>query len=487
MNIKSLFALILTLLLLAFLIAACAESKGGLSVSVTPEGTYSVDPVFRKYYDDLGGVQVLGFAISPMFQEGARKFQYVQAGCLVFNPSLIDRDQLAPLGLDMQIEEPPVPEPAETTGFYVNGHIVDQGFLPLYLELGGEKVVGRPLTELHYNLEMKRYEQYFANLGFFRLENDPPDKISLLAYGSWKCDHHCRYQSPMNATIRFPALSEGPGYEFFMKEYETLGVNFTGRPLVQPYLTEAGKWEQIFENVVMTADPDEPRKVHLRALTEDLGILPQAPVPVSQEAGMVFWSPEGSQEGYQVPQLFWDYLNEHGGIKTSGKPITSVFITNDAVARQCFTNLCLDYYLSPSTPASLRIRPANLGYAYMDLFYKASETMDFIYDRAQHALTLEVWERYPVISSRENQEIGAGVFEGITPLSKIEPILIVSYPDGTQQASIFPPTGRDGLTTTQLEPIEAANGSRVAYQVCISTLERELFCLRDSFVIWMNP
>jgi hypothetical protein len=92
-----------------------------------------------------------------------------------------------------------------------------------------------------------------------------------------------------------------------------------------------------------------------------------------------------------------------------------------------------------------------------------------------------------LINSSQAQEIGASTFKGDMPQSGVEPILAVTYPDGSQAAYYFPPTGVDGKTTKGLDPIQAQNGTLVPYQVCLSTASKELFCVKASFVIWGNP
>ena len=38
--------------------------------------TKSVDPIFREFYDSLGGEQILGPAISIMYEEKGKKLQF---------------------------------------------------------------------------------------------------------------------------------------------------------------------------------------------------------------------------------------------------------------------------------------------------------------------------------------------------------------------------------------------------------------------------
>jgi hypothetical protein len=481
------YIVLVWLLLILLVISGCTPERSSYVVVPTPEGAYSVDVLFREFYDHLGGMQVLGPAISPIFSHENRKYQYVLAGCMEYNldaaPS--ERFRLSPLGLELGLAEPSVPVPEEPGTVYIDGHVIYQGFVPLYRQLGGARFVGRPLTGVHYNQEAKRYEQYFENLGFYWMDNDPPEKISLLAYGAWKCDNKCRHQAPLSAQIRLPTTSTTLDEIAFREVIARLGSEFSGFALSDPYTGSDGKLEQVYENLVLVSNPDSPARVSLRPLPEKIGIEPGAMAEDNGVEGMVFWEIESGQ-GYNVPQPFLDYITLHGGMEVAGIPIGELQLVGDQVFRQCYTYLCLDYHLQSEIPQDLRIRPAPLGQDYLDLYYQ-SPVSAFSESQALRTISLQVWERYQFVSSDQSQEIGSSIFEGKTPLRSIEPILILTMPDGSQKSYYFPPTGDDGQTMLRLDPIEAQNGTLIPYEVCISSIRDEMFCVKDSFVIWYNP
>jgi hypothetical protein len=481
------YFLVVWSLVILLVASGCTPERSSLVIVPTPEGAYSVDVLFREFYDHLGGMQVLGPAISPIFSYENRKYQYVQAGCMEYNldaaPS--ERFRLSPLGLELGLAEPPVPVPEQPGLVYVDGHIIYQGFVPLYRQLGGARFVGRPLTEVHYNLEAKRYEQYFENLGFYWIDNDPPEKVSLLAYGAWKCDNKCRHQAPLSAQIQLSSMSNTLDEIAFREVVARLGTDFTGFALSDPYIGSDGKLEQVYENLVLFSNPESPARVSLRPLPEKIGIDPGSMAEDNGVEGMVFWTIE-SDLGYNVPQPFLDYITLHGGMEVAGTPIGELQMEGDQVFRQCYTNMCLDYHLQSDIPPDLRIRPAPLGQAYLDLYYQPQENA-FSETQALRTVSLQVWERYQFVSSDQSQEIGSSIFEGKAPLRSIEPILILTMPDGSQESHYFPPTGDDGQTVIRLDPIEAQNGTLIPYEVCISSITYEMFCVKDSFVIWYNP
>jgi hypothetical protein len=218
---KAFFA---ALLILSLLAAACEDA--GFSVDPLLPQVYPIDPTFREFYDLLGGEQLLGPGISPLFAHRGVYYQYTVAGLMVHDPGApaSQRFSLAPLGLDMGINEAPVSPPAQPDLRYVDGHIIYNLFVPLYEKMGGARFVGSPVTEVHYNPERGRYEQYFANLGFYWLEGDSTDEVHLLAYGAWKCDAYCRSPHPDASNVVLPQRIS----KRFAGAVERLGADFTG-------------------------------------------------------------------------------------------------------------------------------------------------------------------------------------------------------------------------------------------------------------------
>jgi hypothetical protein len=478
----------LTLLfIVVFLITACGEAEGGFTPQSTALGAYGIDPLFREFYDLLGGPAVLGPAITPSFEANGRRFQYVQAGCMEYDPDApnSERFHLSPLGLEMNIQEPAVAPPApDQDELYVDGQVIYKGFVDFYRSLGGARFVGRPLTGVHHNPDKKRYEQYFENLGFFWLESEPPETVRLLAYGSWKCAQYCETLPPVANEIMLPVVTPNAVTDLFTGIVSRLGPGLTGFSLTSPYLAEDGMYEQVFEALVLTVDAQNPANIFLRPLPEKIGILAEQAVSPNGVSGMVFW-PTGGDLGHNVPQAFIDFIVLHGGTEVSGNPISELFLSSDQVFRQCFTNYCLDYHMGAQTPDALRIRPATLGYTYKELYYRSQDT-SFAETQDLHEVSLQVWEKHPFVTSAQAQEIGASLFEGTQPLRNVEPVLILTMPDGSEQSVYFPPTSLDGQSVKVLDPINAPNGTLIPYQVCISSLTGERFCVKDSFVIWGN-
>jgi hypothetical protein len=481
------FWIVIVAIFIIFITAACGQIPEQGTAQTLPEGAVPIDPIFVDFYNHMGGYQVLGYGISPIFSHGNRKFQYVEAGCLEFHVDAPASQayQLSPLGLEMALHSSPVPPPPEDSDvLYVNQHTIRGKFAELYEQMGGARFVGKPLTELHYNYNKQRYEQYFENLGFYRMENEPLDAVHLLAYGAWKCDVYCRKDAPLVASVELlsgaAVLSDSP----FTDAYYRLGEEFTGFPLTPPQRMDDGTIQQVFEHVVFAAPAENLTRVYLLPLPGLLGVKADPIVPEENVSWKTFISLDGDL-GHNVPHVFMDYITLHGGMEIAGSPITELVVIKDDIFRQCFTNYCLEYHAGSNVPDEKRLRLQALGYAYRNLH--PTTAISFDDTQSLKALSVQVWEQYPLAGPDQHQEISVGVYEGHDPLPNIEPILLVSLPDGSQASYRFPPTGLNGHTYLRIEPIQAPHGTLITYRVCISSLTDEVFCVREGYVIWFAP
>lgn len=514
-------------------------------VRLTGGDIYPVDAIFLDFYNALGGETVLGLAITPLLDAGIIKTQYVENGLMVYDPQATDiqRHKLAPLGVMLGVAEPAIPDPGLPEVRYIDGHVIYEEFVPIYERLGGAQYVGRPLTEARYNPEKQRIEQHFENLGFFRLDADPPGEVRLLAYGVIACNQRCRYQAPSASIPTLRPLLPEP----FASKAARLGLSVTGRTLSEPYLAVDGKLEVIFENLVLVVEPAESEqedlflsiqlwfpiifnswqepearqegfsfklylplvvvvneeseevqldfrrwlplfvrtispeqpKVVLRPIVEMIGIEADPPVSHQIDPLMVFYPTEG-ELGYHVPVFFHDYLQRYGGVEVFGPPVSEVSPVNNGIFRQCFTNMCLDFDLN--APAGQRLKPAPLGITYKDLFF--GTTTRFAEDQSLEGVQMQVWEAKPFVSSNDIQQIHVLLYQGNKPLVQREPVLTLTMPDGSQQTYSFPPTDENGRTYLIIPPISAPNGTLIAYQVCLAALNDDQICVGDNYLIW---
>jgi hypothetical protein len=438
-------------------------------------GTYPIDPLFADFYKILGGEDVLGPAISPTSNVGGKTSQYVEAGLLVFDPREPEssRFHLAPLGNDLRVHEEADHPMGDGKGRIINGHLVIAEIFDVYESLGGARFVGKPITGAKYNDAKGRVEQYFENLGFYKLDKEK--KIRLMPYGVYSCDRKCRYQEPQ-AWIpgREPILPEP-----FLEKTLQLGLPFVGRPLTGLHIAPDGQQEVIFENLVLAADLASPDEVQARSLGAEIGYQIQNLVLPNESPLMIFFEISDGK-GHNVPTLFIDYLNLYGGLEVAGNPISEVFSTGNGTYRQCFTNLCLDFEINSDDDQNLK--PAALGEKYKTEYY--DKIRDFESNQTMENLDLKVWEENIFVSSDTPQEIYVALYENGKPLENCEPILIVTMLDGSKRRSTFQPSNENGQTSIRLSPIEAPNGTLIAYQICIMDLNGTLRCVGDNYLIW---
>lgn len=450
---------------------------------------YEVGPIFRELYVYLGGQEVLGPAISDVLTEDATYVQYTENAKLIFNPQapVGARFSLSPLGRLIVFNEPAVPTPSNPGIPYLEGHTIAPEFIAKYEELGAW-VVGLPLTEVRYNPNHQRYEQYFENVGFYRLKGS--SDVKLLAYGVVLCDRLCRAEAPSDARIDINHYID-PTFLAFVNK---MGADFTGFALSDAHFSSDGKWEQVMENVVLIADaPGKPETVILRPIVNDLHFVTEPPRAASGEANMIFVATAGDVNnplGYDVPLYFWDYLRQHGELGISGAPVMHLARRDSLTYVQCFVNLCLKY--DASVPESVRVRPEPNGYAYMLLRYPTSQQDQAPAEAVtitplQQVTTMQVWETYPALDTRFQQEIGVLVRTDGQPVAGARPALVLTLPGGSQQTYSLPPTGPDGKSSLLLPPLQADNTMLFLYKVCVPGLGGDTFCVEDSFVIWNNP
>lgn len=530
---------IIGLLITAVLLSGCSEEQ--TTTQPTEPNTILIDPVFQAFYNYLGGEALLGQPISGPIREGTATVQFVRSGKMVYDPTAPANSffRMAPLAVEMGITEPPVSAPMHPEFRYDNGHIIYPDFVALYDQLGAE-MVGRPVGEIRYNLIRRRYEQYFENLGFYRLEGT--QEIQLLDYGIWACGDRCLPADgePLNAAPISPGeidiLGKAAVDPLVAPFVDQFGTDFTGFALNEATTAGDGLREQILENVVVVADSRiVPAEVALRPLSEALHILPEPPRPYSGDPNMYFVPTQGANLGYEVPVQFWEYISINGGSRMFGSPISHYGLLSGSIYHQCFQNLCLVYDYGANEEA--RIRPEPLGYAYQYIYGgdraqptqapvviapTASPTQIVLATEAPvlptvvplapteiptlekiptptvlqlppdpsgavREITIQVWERYKVVETQEAQEIGVWLMENGQPIRLAAVSLVVMMPNGIEETFTMPQTDEKGQAAMMLPSIEAANGTMVPYKACYQVLTDARVCVVDYFLIWNNP
>jgi len=471
------YAILLSSFLILVFMVAC-EGREEISTPV-PDGTHLIDPIFLQFFEQLGGEETLGPGITPIFEKDGVLYQYTDRALLMYDRHLPKemRFRLAPLGRDLGIFELPPGDGSVEPGTTINGYPIFDYFLPLYNRLGGERVVGKPLTAVHKNIEKNRYEQHFENLGFYWIADEPAEAVSLLSYGAWRCDQRCRHSPPENSRIQTPARKVMP----FLKEVAWLGLDFTGYARSEPTIMPDGSLEQVYDNVVLVINPEYPDKVYLLPLAERLGKADPSLQPPSGDANSFFY-PVQDGLGFNVPPYFMSYIQQHGGMDYIGPPISSLAQPETSRYQQCFKNLCLQAILLED--GNYEVQPVPLGIEYP---LSAGQPQNLPLTTAEPVdIAIQVWEEKPLVSPGQEQVIGVVVYGNNQPLAGVEPELDLSPPDGNLMSYTMPPTDNDGESQIRIEPLDGKNGTLIPYKVCVTTPTAQKFCVLDSYLIWIT-
>ncbi len=471
--IKGLFVFSALVLLASFSAACNPPPSTPISSDAYPE----VDPLFLKFYEYLGGVDVLGEPISGLRREGNVEFQFLENGKLVYDSSApaSQHFQLAPLAYDLNIGEPLIPDPSQPDAMYVDGHVIFPEFVPLYENIGA-RFVGKPLAEARYNPARNCYEQFFENIGFCRKASDESAGVHLLPYGVWSCGQDCRDAGIDSIGYEQP----GQAFQAFVDQ---VGLDFTGYALTGVYSRKDGSLEQVFEQVVLVTDQTIELGARPLALSKALNIPSDDPRPYSGNPEMYFYSQDGLV-GYEVPSVFWDYLTEHGSLQLSGSPITHLEPLARG-SRQCFENLCLVY--DEALPKTARVRPQGLGYAYHSFYGLPVSTPTPMKVVPTNQISLEVVKAWEILSPGEQQAFSVWVFKDRQPVVGVEPFLVQSLPDGSTQRFAFPPTNDAGQTSLILPPAALPDGTVVIYHACVLPSDGQSSCRQGQYTIGSAP
>jgi hypothetical protein len=459
-----------------FLVIKTFSSEKDSVTAPIIEGTYAVEPSLKEYYLDLGGQAVLGSAISPFFEKNGSKCQYTVNAQICFNPAKTDvgRFYLAPIGRNLPLEGGQAVASTANYGIHPN-------FELLYKQLNEMITVGLPLSDVKYNYEQQRIEQYFENVGFYQYFNAAADDVHLLPYGAYDYGKNCQYPTQL-----YDAFLPGKGISspFTPILQRMIGNQPFGQPLTEPYFNEQGYLEQVFENAVVFAPQDDMRKLQLKNLPIILGKYQIAPIPPNPNGqnNMIFYQ-VADGNGFYVPIAFDEFITKNGGSEISGKPIGPVdYYDSLDYPTQCFEHYCLEYHKDAVPELSVRMSALGVVLRDMNTAEVVQETKPII-----EQANIEIVEAQHQISTSEAQTINLSVFsgDGQQPIPNIQAEVTLTYPDGAQYSMHFPPTDFNGQSMVIIPSIpNVSNGSLVNYQVFVHLNESTTIVHNDSYLIW---
>lgn len=470
--------------ILFLLISACEVTS-----QTPPEGAVVIPiaPEFHNFLHQLGEDE-FGVVISQQFQFGHYLAQFTEKALVVHTPDAGNgySFRLWPLGNEMQVEEPAIERPAilEDGALYLHGHVIPAAFARLFEQIGGVQIVGRPLTECRWNAPYRRYEQFFENLGFYIKEGEPEDSVHLLAYGSWRCGSTCVKGMDDAAQLDL----EAPIPVAFSSLLNRLGSENSGYLLVSMKMNVGGreKIQAVFKNVVAEVDPELPDQALFLDVPRMVGILEDQPTTSSGENGFTFITTKGDL-GFNVPNAFISFIEEHGGFETIGLPVTHYAAYGD-MFRQCFQKLCLLF--DPEAYEWLQVQVEALGTTYKQVFQIQSTptaVQEVLTTAETSGVDISTWETYQYLPPEQNQTIHALLRDQQhRPLMDVAGTLFVQIPGKGNTTIPLPPTGEDGLTMVDLPVISAEIGTVIPYSVCFDSRE-EQSCVEGDYIIWRNP
>lgn len=470
-------------LILLSLLVACTDDLGFTPTPGLRSRVYPVDTVFKEFYQTLGGQQLLGPAISALEIRENQQCQYMERVLMCFNPLATDatRFSLYPLGRDLKVEESPFSggNAALQGARVVDGYTVYDKFLPLYDRLFGARYVGRPLTELRINQDLKRVEQFFENAGFYQSLDDPNGPVYLIPYGAYLCGECSSHLGEYWSIVK-SKTAEQP----FATIYARLGgPSAFGSLLLKPQIADDGYLQQVYDNVIFYAPQDDLSQAHLRPLPLILGYEVQAPAQKISHDQLVYYEINGGL-GHNVPRQFDEFITLHGGRDLSGNPISEVIRLQQGIYQQCFENYCLIY--DPAASDVMKVRMAALGKQYIERF-PPSEDLQISNMFTPDRIALVVSADKPTLNDNEEQYIRILVQQVDTgqPLERVDASLTLHAKDVTDKRFDFAPTDGNGMSVVVIPPqANISNGSRLTYQVCLNLPSEKPICANDSYLIW---
>lgn len=480
------FKVILPIIIL-ILAASCTVNQNQASATENVEGVVEVDRTFREFYSNLGGEEILGPAITGTIEYKNLICQYTENALMCFDTIATDMDRFFLYSLAQIFEIEPLENEFNSQNNQervVNDISIYEEFQTLYDRLYGARYVGKPLTGVRYNPYKQRIEQYFENVGFYRLLTDPPGDVHLLSYGVYVCDVHCRYRPQPSAIIS--SLPDNINVPFMPYLVRMGNPSAFGEPITLPFHYQEGEIQQVFENIVFIGNPENAASVRLLNLPEILGMPRDIPGPqVYGEESNVIFRPVDGTNGFHVPLDFDRFILYNGGYTLSGHPISVIFTVEENILyRQCFQNYCLDYHADQ--PLGERVSMTPLG----DLYLKhanLNEDLVVKFKFSADSIIFNISAVRPQIPADEEQQIDMLVLRSKDqmPMEKIEAFLHLTLPDGNLEKYNIPPTNAEGASQITIPPHpEFSNGLLIPFEVCLNVPSDDPICQQDSYMIW---
>ncbi|HKZ56016.1 MAG TPA: hypothetical protein VJ123_11085, partial [Anaerolineales bacterium] len=348
--------------------------------------------------------------------------------------------------------------------FDTTGHTLDAGFVSLFQELGGETVVGAPIAEAEaYDDQVI---QYFENVGMVRNMGAASSEARLLPLGAAALKEFAGH------TVEgFRIL---PGREIVLRPFQLFvvplgGEAIFGRPLSEPYLTQDGAIEQVYERAILYSPENAPGESYLRPLGAQLGP-PDATVGPSVDSDSIYFS----STGHNVRWAFAYFFLNHGEERILGRPLEEAKL-DGAFLSQRFENVVLRYDFTLPSHLAVQLEPLGRD-AYVQRASAGAQPIPPDPDLASTPppaanvwVTVQAWAEHPSLPSFVPQRIIVRVSrpDG-TPWIGARPIVAVTT---AARGTFFPlvqPTDVQGSSVLVLELADLLPGEIVNFEVAIA-------------------
>ena len=207
----------------------------------------------------------------------------------------------------------------------------------------------------------------------------------------------------------------------------------------------------------------------------------------SNQDGMVFYTVEGVL-GYHVPILFDDFINAHGGMRISGKPIAEVSESMPGVYRQCFAELLPGIHPRQSPRAADPACSARQPLPRQNARHqRAAGLFRHLTRYGCHARERGNQASFPP-GKPSASVLCSCARVTLKPIPGLESVLQISLPDGSVYESTLPATSAEGTSSILIPALTGIpNGSILPYQVCLSGSISEPVCAGGSYIFWTKP
>ena len=91
-----------------------------------------------------------------------------------------------------------------------------------------------------------------------------------------------------------------------------------------------------------------------------------------------------------------------------------------------------------------------------------------------------------MVTPGQEQELAVSVEQGNQPLAGVQPTLILTLIDGSEQAMPMDLTDASGRSSLRLAPIDAPVGSLIIYKICVPLPDDQETCQEGNFVLWYS-